>query len=117
MPSAAPAADVRDAVRETVSYRQSSDRTRPSRSSTTVYVLHFLSVSSQLIVIYSAPQASSAPKSSTRRSHSQDNAPVTEKSRSSGKSRSKKGSQHADVIDRLDFTGVGPSAYLCLHHP
>ena len=25
------------------------------------------------------------------------------------KSRSKKGSQHADVIDRLDFTGVGPS--------
>ncbi|RXW13721.1 hypothetical protein EST38_g12142 [Candolleomyces aberdarensis] len=91
MPSATPAADVRDAVRETVSYRQSSDRTRASRSNTTV-----------------VPQSSSAAKPSTRRSHSQDGAPVQEKSRSSGKSRSKKGSQHADVIDRLDFTGVGP---------
>ncbi|KAJ2920175.1 hypothetical protein MD484_g134, partial [Candolleomyces efflorescens] len=92
MPSAAPAADVRDAVRDTVAYRQATDRTRTSRSNTSA-----------------APQSSSAPKPSARRSHSQDNAaPVQEKSRSSGKHRSKKGSQHADVIDRLDFTGVGP---------
>lgn len=34
---------------------------------------------------------------------------MTEKTRSYAKSRAKKGSKHADVIDRLDFTGVGPS--------
>ena len=33
-----------------------------------------------------------------------------EKSKTRGH-RPKKGSQHADVIDRLDFTGVGPSEF------
>jgi hypothetical protein len=48
-------------------------------------------------------------RSSGRRSQSEDSAYVTEKPRSNGKPRNKKSSQHADVIDRLDFTGVGPS--------
>ncbi|KAF7970519.1 hypothetical protein HWV62_23761 [Athelia sp. TMB] len=61
------------------------------------------------------PQNSSTPPSSrapqpSKRSHSQDAvtqaAAAVERSRS--KVRPKKGSQHADVIDRLDFTGVGP---------
>lgn len=87
MPAATPN-EVRDAVRETVKYRrESSERARPSRSHTTT----------------SQPPSKPAP----RRSTSVD-VPIQEKSRSSGKSRPKKGSQHADVIDRLDFTGVGP---------
>lgn len=49
---------------------------------------------------------------SGRRSQSEDSGHVTEKPRSNGKSRPKKGSQHADVIDKLDFTGVGPSEFL-----
>ncbi|KAJ3509678.1 hypothetical protein NMY22_g16211 [Coprinellus aureogranulatus] len=93
MPAATPN-EVRDAVRETVKYRrESSERARPSRSHTTT------------------TQPPIAPKPTSRRSQSED-APIQEKPRSSGaKSRSKKGSQHADVIDRLDFTGVGPSMY------
>lgn len=58
-----------------------------------------------------APNAS--PHHSSKRSHSEDSA-IAEKSKSSGKSRGKKGSQHADVIDRLDFTSVG-RAFSCLH--
>ncbi|KAF4572978.1 Pal1 cell morphology [Pleurotus pulmonarius] len=49
---------------------------------------------------------------SSRRSQSQDSAPpptsAVEKAKTSGKRSNKKGgSQHADVIDRLDYTGVG----------
>ncbi|KAF6766160.1 Pal1 cell morphology protein-domain-containing protein [Ephemerocybe angulata] len=81
--------EVREAVRETVQYRPSGDRNRPSRSQTTAAPLN--------------------PKPTSRRSHSEDRSPIQEKPRSSGKPRSKtKNSQHADVIDRLDFTGVGP---------
>ncbi|KAH6917501.1 hypothetical protein BKA70DRAFT_1252346 [Coprinopsis sp. MPI-PUGE-AT-0042] len=84
--------DIRDAVRDTVAYRHQPEqqRTRPSRSQTTT-----------------TPTAKS---STTRRSHSQDSANnISEKPRSGAKAtRPKKGSKHADVIDRLDFTGVGP---------
>jgi hypothetical protein len=58
------------------------------------------------------PPSSTIPKSTTpRRSQSQDSTNnIVEKSRSGAKAtRPKKGSKHADVIDRLDFTGVGPS--------
>jgi hypothetical protein len=52
------------------------------------------------------------PHTTTRppaqRSLSQDSAGLADKAKAS-KTRPKKGSQHADVIDRLDFTGVGPS--------
>ncbi|KAF9270157.1 Pal1-domain-containing protein [Marasmius fiardii PR-910] len=48
------------------------------------------------------PPAKSSP-SGPRRSQSQDSAPKVPP-----KSAKKKGSQHADVIDRLDFSGVGP---------
>jgi len=56
-----------------------------------------------------------------RRSLSQDSAPVPpvpekEKSKSSKRS-GKKNSTHADVIDRLDFSGVGPSASSFLPPP
>lgn len=54
-----------------------------------------------------------------RRSHSQDSvlraANTVEKAKASGRPRgTKKGSTHADVIDRLDFSGVGPSMSLSL---
>ncbi|KAF9015096.1 hypothetical protein BDQ17DRAFT_1535828 [Cyathus striatus] len=98
MPTALPrdhTNDITDAVRDTVTLRQSNDynpRSRVARSQTAV----------------PPPPPNSNSKPSPRRSHSQDSANVPEKPRSSGKSRGKKGSQHADVIDRLDFTGVGP---------
>ncbi|KAH7913016.1 hypothetical protein BJ138DRAFT_1171582 [Hygrophoropsis aurantiaca] len=84
-----------EAVRDTVQVRGSdnSPRTRMGRSQTAV------------------PPAGAAvrPPHTGRRSHSQDSvlqaANALEKSKT--KSR-KKGSMHADVIDRLDFTGVGP---------
>ncbi|KAF9535402.1 Pal1 cell morphology protein-domain-containing protein [Crepidotus variabilis] len=50
----------------------------------------------------------SAPRPSGRRSQSEDSGHHAEKARSGAKPKGKKGSQHADVIDRLDFTGVGP---------
>ncbi|KAF8640891.1 hypothetical protein AX17_000539 [Amanita inopinata Kibby_2008] len=87
--------EIKEAVKETVVVRGHSDqspRNRVGRSQTAV-----------------SPSATSNPKPSTRRSHSQDSGGITERPRQSGKSRSgKKGSQHADVIDQLDFTGVGP---------
>lgn len=47
-----------------------------------------------------------------KRAVSQDSVdPVTVEPRSRSGKAKKKSSQHADVIDRLDFTGVGPSAY------
>lgn len=55
-------------------------------------------------------------QSSRQRSHSQDSvtqaAAAVERAKNKT-GRPKKGSQHADVIDRLDFTGVGPSTYMC----
>ncbi|TFK41229.1 hypothetical protein BDQ12DRAFT_431034 [Crucibulum laeve] len=99
VPRSAPAArdthDITEAVRDTVTVRGQTDyspRAKMSRSQTSS----------------NPPPNSSSRPSGTRRSHSQDSGNIVEKSRS-GKSRtSKKGSQHADVIDRLDFTGVGP---------
>ncbi|KAI0307872.1 Pal1 cell morphology protein-domain-containing protein [Multifurca ochricompacta] len=68
-------------------------RTRPSRSQTTG-----LSAPSNAI---SRPQPTPA-----RRSHSSDSVP-SDKAKLH-RSKTKKSSIHADVIDRLDFTGVGP---------
>ncbi|GLB36088.1 putative pal1 cell morphology protein [Lyophyllum shimeji] len=87
-----PHSDITEAVRDTVQVRGSTDynqRTRVGRSLTSA-----------------TPSPNHRP--TPPRSKSQDSANRHEKSRSSGKTRSKKGSQHADVIDRLDFTGVGP---------
>ncbi|KAF5385175.1 hypothetical protein D9615_001466 [Tricholomella constricta] len=84
--------DITEAVRDTVTVRGNTDygaRNRVGRSQTS-----------------NVPSQSS--RTTQRRSQSQDSANRPEKTKSSGKSRSKKGSQHADVIDRLDFTGVGP---------
>ncbi|PPQ62838.1 hypothetical protein CVT24_000532 [Panaeolus cyanescens] len=69
--------------------------------------LYFLS---STIMSSISPPASppTASRPSARRTQTEDSANITEKPRSSAKPRSKKGSQHADVIDRLDFTGVGP---------
>lgn len=61
-----------------------------------------------------SPTPPPATRPSAQRSRSQDSAGVVDKSKSTSKSRPKKGSQHADVIDRLDFTGVGPSTPLIL---
>ena len=62
--------------------------------------------------IFSFRPISNNSRPSGRRSHSDDS--VAEKPRSSGKSRKNPSSQHADVIDRLDFTGVGPSMFFTL---
>jgi len=53
-------------------------------------------------------QTASNSRPAGRRSQSEDSGGIVEKPRSNGKTRGKKGSQHADVIDRMDFTGVGP---------
>ncbi|KAI0801166.1 hypothetical protein C8Q74DRAFT_471616 [Fomes fomentarius] len=90
-PSAGKRDNIMDAVRDTVTVRTSSDqntRTRVARSQTE---------------LPSPPSSRPAAPPVTRRSHSQDN------TMDKGKSKSKKkGSSHADVIDRLDFSGVGP---------
>jgi hypothetical protein len=91
-----PSADIREAVRETV---------RLGRSQTQSALLSH-SVSRPLIPFRDAA-APQKPQSGPRRSQSQDSNPhPTDKKQK----KPKKGSQHADVIDRLDFTGVGPSA-------
>ncbi|TRM60215.1 Pal1 cell morphology protein-domain-containing protein [Schizophyllum amplum] len=90
-----PPKDVTDAVRETVQVRgQDQQRHRIGRSQSSI-----------------PPQTTSRPSPASHRSHSQDSVARTanamEKSKTT-RHRPKKGSQHADVIDRLDFTGVGP---------
>ncbi|THH20235.1 hypothetical protein EW146_g1079 [Bondarzewia mesenterica] len=93
--------NIMDAVKDTVIVRSSDhpSRARPSRSQTGVPPSH------------SSP-ASRPPAGPARRSHSDDSVPQTastEKARTTGRSKPpKKGSVHADVIDRLDFSGVGP---------
>ncbi|KAH0590814.1 hypothetical protein H2248_000936 [Termitomyces sp. 'cryptogamus'] len=87
-----PPRDIADAVRDTVTVR---GRTRVARSNTAQHVVP-LSPGLSLTICRTPPAAAS--KHPARRSHSQE---------SKGK-KTKKGSQHADVIDRLDFTGVGP---------
>ncbi|KAI0825037.1 hypothetical protein BC628DRAFT_1321102 [Trametes gibbosa] len=92
--------NIMDAVRDTVTVRGTTDqtpRTRMGRSQTEL------------------PPPSNvrpAPPPASRRSHSQDSvvraAKAMDKSKSSSRPRPKKGSSHADVIDRLDFSGVGP---------
>ncbi|KAH9968895.1 hypothetical protein BC827DRAFT_1166373 [Russula dissimulans] len=68
-------------------------RTRPNRSQTTGPP--------------ATTNAASRPQpAQPRRSHSSDSAP-SDKAKPH-RSKAKKGSIHADVIDRLDFTGVGP---------
>jgi len=99
--------DITEAVRDTVVL---NPRSKISRTQTAVYVLSFFACNHPRSP---HPHHSSPPSAASRphgkRSQSEDT--VDKSPRSSGKSRSKKGSQHADVIDRLDFTGVGPSEY------
>ncbi len=106
------APDLFDAVRDTVVIRSHQDppRTRPGRSQTAAYVfLHFHNAPLAPLLIHPRiPPSTSISRTPPRRSHSQDSAVVPRQS----KSRSgKKGSKHADVIDLLDYTGVGPSAF------
>ena len=55
--------------------------------------------------------ASRYPAPTGRRSYSQDSATPPAGMKSSSRTKSgKKGSTHADIIDRMDFTGVGTSA-------
>lgn len=114
--------DITEAVRDTVVVRSSTDspsRAKPHRSATQGSVFpsaismpyHYSSASSR-------PPAVSASRPASKRAQTDDTAEIVEKPRPSGKSRGtgKKGSQHADVIDRLDFTGVGPSMSLIAPH-
>lgn len=89
--------ELTDAVKDTVHVRGNS---------TTDYSPRHLGRSQTAIP---APASSPRNPNMGRRSHSQDSVPAISQERpKSSKSRTKKGSQHADVIDRLDFTGVGP---------
>ncbi|KAI0335176.1 hypothetical protein GY45DRAFT_1241087 [Cubamyces sp. BRFM 1775] len=94
--------NIMDAVRDTVTVVRSgttdqSPRTRMGRSQTE---------------LPPPTNVRPAPPPVSRRSQSQDSvaraANAMEKSKQSGRPRPKKGSSHADVIDRLDFSGVGP---------
>jgi len=71
-------------------------------SSLLVDFLHL--ISSTAVNTSSRPQPPPA-----RRSHSSDSTP-SDKTKTH-RQKGKKGSMHADIIDRLDFTGVGPSTY------
>ncbi|EIW64570.1 uncharacterized protein TRAVEDRAFT_106684, partial [Trametes versicolor FP-101664 SS1] len=92
--------NIMEAVRDTVTVRGSTDqapRTRMGRSQTE---------------LPPPTNVRPAPPPISRRSQSQDSvaraANAMEKNKASGRPRPKKGSSHADVIDRLDFSGVGP---------
>lgn len=109
--------DIADAVRDTVHVRNNSPSDysprRVGRSQTAAYVVLRPQKRQSLMPVFLRSQPVSmqpSPKhpSMGRRSHSQDSGNPADKPKQS-KSRAKKGSQHADVIDRLDFTGVGPS--------
>ncbi|KAI6047691.1 hypothetical protein EDC04DRAFT_3135431 [Pisolithus marmoratus] len=86
-----------DALRDTVQFRSSDNQ--PSRSRT-----------GRSQTIQPSSSANVARPSRGRRSQSQDSAlrapNIMEKPKP--KPHGKKGSIHADVIDRLDYTGVGP---------
>ncbi|KAG2369385.1 Pal1 cell morphology protein-domain-containing protein [Suillus spraguei] len=88
-----------EAVRDTVQVRSAdqSSRTRMGRSQT--YALD-----------NAQGNPPPRPTYTGRRSLSQDSVLHTANAldKAKGKARGKKGSMHADVIDRLDFTGVGP---------
>jgi hypothetical protein len=91
-------------------------RTRPSRSQTAglPYVVFIFSLYRCLIILHLQKKHSQPTNTSSRsqppparRSHSSDSVP-SDKAKHH-RSKAKKSSIHADVIDRLDFTGVGPS--------
>ena len=118
--SSRPHTDPRDprmletAVRDAVTVRQtdSPSRTRMGRSQTGFVPSSRLSISPCSQSSASGVQtnvAGSRHAPAARRSYSQDSVTqAMEKSRKSG-GKNKKSSTHADVIDKLDFTGVGPS--------
>ncbi|KAF8905515.1 Pal1 cell morphology protein-domain-containing protein [Gymnopilus junonius] len=92
MPPAVPPSrdDITQAVRDTVTLRNDS-RAKISRTQTPL-----------------SPTAAPPSRPPGKRSQS-DDSNIVEKPRSgANKPRGKKGSQHADVIDRLDYTSVGP---------
>ena len=62
-----------------------------------------------LLIIFGRPPTSVSTRPPGKRSQSEDSNIVEKPRTSKDKPRSKKGSQHADVIDRLDYTSVGPS--------
>lgn len=106
---------IADAVRDTVQVRLvDQSRTRMGRSQMYVLVSSILLRTDSNIYLYRAQNNNSPPTRpghSGRRSLSQDSVLQTANAldKAKGKIRGKKGSMHADVIDRLDFTGVGPS--------
>ncbi len=110
--------DITEAIRDTVVVRSSTDspsRPKPHRSATQGSVpLGAVSMPYHYSPSSSSAAAVSATRPASKRAQTDDTVDIAEKPRTSGKSRGtgKKGSQHADVIDRLDFTGVGPSMYL-----
>lgn len=102
--------DITQAVRDTVTVEGRSRLGRSQTQSAASSSSLLIPGSHRLINRNPALPPKTSP--SGKRSQSQDSAQLITEKKSSGKSRPKKGSQHADVIDRLDFTGVGPSAFV-----
>ena len=115
-----------DAIRDTVTVNRDYSPRKAVRANTTIPTLvalpsslSFLRLSLSYVSYLILYRCSYAPASGGRstpannkRSVSQDSvtqaAAAVERAKTKN-GRPKKGSQHADVIDRLDFTGVGPS--------
>ena len=74
----------------------------------TLCLSQYLSVLLIFLISPTANTTSRPQPPQARRSHSTDSTP-SDKAKT--RSKAKKSSIHADVIDRLDFTGVGPSNY------
>lgn len=117
-----PRDNILDAVRDTVQFKSSEQppRSRTGRSLTVVgSVSFFSSLLNPHPPSKNSNQPAGAPRTHGRRSMSQDSvlhaANALEKAKA--KPRGKKGSAHADVIDRLDFSGVGPSMSFFKSHP
>ncbi|TBU63849.1 hypothetical protein BD310DRAFT_944935 [Dichomitus squalens] len=119
-PSTGNRQNIMDAVRDTVTVRGTPDqipRARVARSQTElppsdINALHRLPAPFPFHLL-SQPHSPTLVRPSTapvsKRSQSQDSVVRTANAMEKAKTgRKKKGSSHADVIDRLDFSGVGP---------
>jgi hypothetical protein len=112
-----PKEDLISAVRDSVTVRSPTDpRAKMSRSHT-AYVL--FSILQSLLLFLNVISNSSGPTANvaptrTRRSHSTDGAatppPVDKSGKPPRAKATKKASMHADIIDRLDFSGVGAAS-------
>jgi len=119
VPLPPPKEDMLSAVRESVTVKPVTD---PARSKTGRS--HSSCVSRSFILFFpnyfSSNNTGTVTPPRTRRSVSTDSVPPPPVDKSGKPSRQKapkKASMHADIIDRLDFSGVGAASMSSLHFP